>query len=76
MKVVCINENWVHPCIKNPVGPLKGDRDEVTGEEENFGALFYSLERFGAQWFRASHFVPISDITIEQLIGERELQEA
>lgn len=75
MKVICINDIWVSLFSDKGLGPKKGDIDLVVEIDERFGYPAYSFERFGPdQFFRGSYFVPISEITIEELIGTRELE--
>lgn len=81
MRVICIDDKieWAGkgPRPENS-SPHKGDIDTVIDEgyDSDLGE-FYIFERFPRHIaFSKVHFVPISDITIEQLIGERELQEA
>lgn len=72
MRVICTNnDKW-----DLGHGPNKDDIDEVIDEESHWGQIFYALERFGMDdLFDSKFFIPLSDFTIEELIGERELVE-
>lgn len=77
MRVLCINDYWVSMFSDKEPGPKKGDIDIVVKVDERLGFPAYSFERFGAdQFFRASYFVPVSEITIEELIGLEEMETA
>ena len=66
MRVRCINDRGWCAYIdhtKNKVGPEWGDIDEVIEVRTEDDLCGYRLLRFPTEYFEASYFIPISDIS-------------